>query len=442
MTVLRNDNRWDRSNVVFRDGRLLRYDKRQPTSGDDAHRLRRGACCGGKRSSASRRTGPRPGRPYGALVAEGRMVGYEVTRRFYEIGSPRGLEETQAYLASSVSGPRAAVSDPPLTASPRMSVAWRLRSSHTRRLTWRRRRQILDRLDRTADRPHGGAARRRCASAAGGCSSSASAAAPPTPRTPSTTSARSPSIEAYAPTDNVSELTARTNDEGWETVFVAVAGGSRLAARDMVFVLSVGGGDLERNISPNLVRRCSTPSEVGADDLRHRRPRRRLHGQGRRRLRHRADGQPGDRDAARRGVPGGRLAPVGLASGTEGDRDEVGIESGRGLQQPGTVDRRVAEVAQSSGTVRCQARPAVFLDRDGVLNRAFVRDGVPHPPAHRTSSSCSPGCRRHCGAWRTAGFALVVVTNQPDVARGIADPRARRGDERPPARAACRCSTC
>lgn len=61
-------------------------------------------------------------------------------------------------------------------------------------------------------------------------------------------------IEAYAPTDNVSELTARTNDEGWETVFAAWLEGSRLAARDLILVFSVGGGDLERNISPNLVR--------------------------------------------------------------------------------------------------------------------------------------------------------------------------------------------
>ena len=60
-------------------------------------------------------------------------------------------------------------------------------------------------------------------------------------------------FEAYAPTDNVSELTARINDESWESVFANWLAGSRLTARDVVFVLSVGGGDLERNISPNLV---------------------------------------------------------------------------------------------------------------------------------------------------------------------------------------------
>jgi D-sedoheptulose 7-phosphate isomerase len=71
-------------------------------------------------------------------------------------------------------------------------------------------------------------------------------------------------FEAYAPTDNVAELTARVNDESWETVFVNWLKGSRLQARDLVFVLSVGGGDLERNISPNLVRALEYAKKVGA----------------------------------------------------------------------------------------------------------------------------------------------------------------------------------
>jgi D-sedoheptulose 7-phosphate isomerase len=71
-------------------------------------------------------------------------------------------------------------------------------------------------------------------------------------------------IEAYTPTDNVSELTARTNDEGWQSVFVEWLKGSRLNSKDMVFVFSVGGGDLERNISPNLVSALQYAREVGA----------------------------------------------------------------------------------------------------------------------------------------------------------------------------------
>jgi D-sedoheptulose 7-phosphate isomerase len=70
-------------------------------------------------------------------------------------------------------------------------------------------------------------------------------------------------IEAYTPTDNVSELTARVNDESWESVFVQWLRGSHLAARDLIFVLSVGGGDLERNISPNLVRALEYAKQVG-----------------------------------------------------------------------------------------------------------------------------------------------------------------------------------
>ena len=71
-------------------------------------------------------------------------------------------------------------------------------------------------------------------------------------------------IEAYAPTDNVSELTARVNDEGWNTVFVKWLEVSRLSNRDMVFVFSVGGGNLERNVSPNLVEALRYAKEKGA----------------------------------------------------------------------------------------------------------------------------------------------------------------------------------
>jgi D-sedoheptulose 7-phosphate isomerase len=71
-------------------------------------------------------------------------------------------------------------------------------------------------------------------------------------------------IEAYTPTDNVSELTARTNDDGWATVFSRWLEVSRLSRQDMVFVFSVGGGDLERNVSPNLVEALRYAKEKGA----------------------------------------------------------------------------------------------------------------------------------------------------------------------------------
>ena len=71
-------------------------------------------------------------------------------------------------------------------------------------------------------------------------------------------------FEAYAPTDNVSELTARTNDEGWATVFSEWLKGSRINAKDGLLIFSVGGGNLEKNVSPNLVSAIQVAKQVGA----------------------------------------------------------------------------------------------------------------------------------------------------------------------------------
>lgn len=98
MTVFRNAHQWDRSNVVFQDGKLLQYDKRVQTP--EMEYIDYGAML--LRREVLERIPPET--PYdladlnSALVAEGAMVGYEVTQRFYEIGSPAGLEETQVYL--------------------------------------------------------------------------------------------------------------------------------------------------------------------------------------------------------------------------------------------------------------------------------------------------------------------------------------------------------
>jgi D-sedoheptulose 7-phosphate isomerase len=71
-------------------------------------------------------------------------------------------------------------------------------------------------------------------------------------------------FEAYAPTDNVAELTARTNDEGWETTFDAWLRTSRLSSRDAILIFSVGGGSRAHNVSVNLVRAIDLAGEVGA----------------------------------------------------------------------------------------------------------------------------------------------------------------------------------
>lgn len=100
MTVLRNGDRWDRSNVVFRGGRLLKYDKRNRTPDMDFIDYGVGLL---RRSAVDRIPADRPSDLadlYTALVDEGRMVGFEVTERFYEIGTPESLEEARAYLQS------------------------------------------------------------------------------------------------------------------------------------------------------------------------------------------------------------------------------------------------------------------------------------------------------------------------------------------------------
>jgi D-sedoheptulose 7-phosphate isomerase len=74
-------------------------------------------------------------------------------------------------------------------------------------------------------------------------------------------------IECYAPTDNISELTARTNDEGWASVFVEWLKGSRLQSKDALMVFSVGGGNMEKNVSPNLVSALHYAKEVGTSIL-------------------------------------------------------------------------------------------------------------------------------------------------------------------------------
>jgi D-sedoheptulose 7-phosphate isomerase len=71
-------------------------------------------------------------------------------------------------------------------------------------------------------------------------------------------------FECYAPTDNVSELTARTNDDGWASIFVEWLKGSRLGAKDGLLVFSVGGGNLEKNVSPNLVNAIQLARQLGA----------------------------------------------------------------------------------------------------------------------------------------------------------------------------------
>src|ERR1700719_2550876 len=155
-------------------------------------------------------------------------------------------------------------------------------------------------------------------------------------------------IEAYAPTDNVSELTARTNDEGWATVFESWLKTSKLQARDAVLVFSVGGGDVERNVSPNLVAALKLAKAVGAKII----------------------GVVG-RD-------GGYTAKVADVCVLIPVVNPVHVtphsEAFQAVVWHLLVSHPAVKVEQtkweSTASGGAQLRPAVFLDRDGVLNRA------------------------------------------------------------------------
>jgi len=239
MTVYRNEGKWDASNVHFVDGRLVRYSKvdRSPEMIHVDYGL--GILkaevfddwTAGKFDLAE---------IYMALADRGELAGYEVSQRFYEIGSPSGLEETAAYLRAN-----------------RMSVTEFTRSYYEEVA------KIAaaidqDQVDRMVDilveaRANGG---RLFILGVGGSAGNASHAV--------NDFRKIAGIESYAPTDNVSELTARTNDDGWNTVFANWLKGSRIRDTDVVLVFSVGGGNAEKNISANIVEGLKVAKSAGA----------------------------------------------------------------------------------------------------------------------------------------------------------------------------------
>ena len=177
-----------------------------------------------------------------------------------------------------------------------------------------------DRADRASCSPN-------FASAAAGCSSSASAAARPIARTPSTTSARSAaSRPTRRPTTSASSPRAPTTKDG-RRVFIEWLKVSRLQSGRHALRLLGRRRKPREERQPEPGRGAGIRQRGRRDDLRHRRPRRRLHGQGRRRLRHHPHRQSAERHAAHRGVSGRGLAPAGVASGAESRRDEVGIDA-------------------------------------------------------------------------------------------------------------------
>ena len=202
-------------------------------------------------------------------------------------------------------------------------------------------------------------------------------------------------IEAYSPTDNVSELTARTNDEGWSTVFVEWLRVSRLTSRDAVLVFSVGGGNAEKNVSPNIVAALDYAKSVGAGILG-------------------VVGKDGGHTA--------RLADVCvLIPSLNPDRITPHAEAFQAviwhlLVSHPLLQRKAARwesLAAAGGKQR-----AVFLDRDGVLVDVVVRDGKPYSIDSAADARIPAGTADALARLKREGFLLLVVTNQPDVARG------------------------
>jgi D-sedoheptulose 7-phosphate isomerase len=237
MTVLRNEERWDTSNVEYDGGRLITYSKTNKTP-----RMRHIDYGLGVFSRAVFADQP-PGVAfdladvYASLAERGMLAAYEVHQRFYEVGSHSGIEDLAKYLK----GTKMTFSDHHLREV--AAIVGQLDVAAIERLV-----SALATLRERGGRLFflgvGGGA--------GNCSHAVN------------DFRKIVGIESYAPTDNVSELTARTNDEGWETVFAEWLKVSRLGSKDAIFVMSVGGGNLEKNISPNLVRALEHAKSVGA----------------------------------------------------------------------------------------------------------------------------------------------------------------------------------
>jgi D-sedoheptulose 7-phosphate isomerase len=201
-------------------------------------------------------------------------------------------------------------------------------------------------------------------------------------------------IETYAPTDNVSELTARVNDEGWPTVFAAWLRVSHLQARDAVLVFSVGGGSVERNVSPNIVAALDYAKSVGASIL---------------------------GIAGRDGGYTARVADICVLIPTVNpDRITPHAEAFQAVVWHLLVSHPALQqaVTKWESIAAPRLRNAVFLDRDGVLNEAVVRDGKPRPPTATADLRIPAGTAQALARLKERNFLLLVVTNQPDVARG------------------------
>jgi D-sedoheptulose 7-phosphate isomerase len=241
MTVYRNEGKWDTSNVVYMNGRIVAYSKRDRSQ--EMHYIDYGLGVL-KKEALESIPYDQPfdlATLYEDLVKKEQLAGLEVFERFYEIGTTQGLEETREFLSKRYGGRMEDYSTTHLR-----------EATKTISLIDAGKIESMVRLIEDLRNQEG---RIFFLGVGGGAANAAHAV---------NDFRKLAGIECYAPTDNVSELTARTNDEGWETVFVEWLKVSRLAKKDMLFILSVGGGSLEPMVSPNLVRAVQYAKEIGA----------------------------------------------------------------------------------------------------------------------------------------------------------------------------------
>jgi D-sedoheptulose 7-phosphate isomerase len=232
MTVYNNEGQYDTSNVEYAGGSLIAYDKKNRTE-----RMRHiDYGLGIFRRPVFENLPPGPcdlAAVYQDLLARGELAAVEVPERFYETGSFAGIRELSIMLSGFTTQFLSEV------------------------------KQVTEQLDVAAiDQVVAILAESRAAGGrlfilgVGGSAANASHAV--------NDFRKIGGFEAYAPTDNVSELTARTNDEGWSTVFESWLRGSRLRPEDCILVFSVGGGNLEKGVSANLVTALQYAKSVGA----------------------------------------------------------------------------------------------------------------------------------------------------------------------------------
>lgn len=240
MTVFRNEGRWDTSNVEFNDGKVVLYDKKTPRP-NMAH-IDYGFGLLQAEVIEERAEGEvfDLASVYSALSQRGRLAGYEIHRRFYEIGSHAGLLEADAFLKE------ARLSQTESTRSYYEEVLAITKGIDT---------QAVDRMIDILVEVRSAGGRLFILGVGGGAGHAGHAV---------NDFRKICGIEAYAPTDNVSELTARVNDDGWPTVFANFLRTSRIRDNDAVLVFSVGGGNAQKNISPNIVEALKLAKSVGA----------------------------------------------------------------------------------------------------------------------------------------------------------------------------------